>query len=59
MFLGDGRGGFPGRRTVVTSLYALSIDAADFNLDGRVDVVLVGQTQWAGPARIQLFSGNG
>ena len=59
IFLGDGNGNFPGRRTVTTSLHAMVLDTADFNLDGRADLVLIGQTEWSGPTRIHLFSGNG
>jgi hypothetical protein len=59
IFLGDGTGNFPGHRTVATSLHAMIIDTADFNLDGRTDIVMVGQTEWSGPARIHLFSGGG
>ncbi|HET7696249.1 MAG TPA: VCBS repeat-containing protein [Vicinamibacterales bacterium] len=59
VFMGDGRGNFPGRRTVATSLHALSIETADLNLDGRADIVLVGQTEWSGPTRIHLFAGDG
>jgi hypothetical protein len=58
VFLGDGNGNFPGRRTVATSLHASIIDTADFNLDGRTDIVVVGQTEWSGPIRIHLLSGQ-
>ena len=58
MFLGDGNGNFPGRRSVATSLFGERFHTADFNLDGRTDVVLVGRTVWSGPVRIHLFSGE-
>ncbi len=53
VFLGDGTGAFPGRRTTQTSLVAFNDATADFNGDGLVDVALAGEGQ------IQVLLGNG
>ena len=58
-FIGDGSGNFPGRRSTPTGLLGHQMEAADFNLDGIVDLIITGRTHANGPWSIRVFSGNG
>lgn len=57
--LGDGSGAFPGRRTTPTPLIGAGMEIADFDRDGRADLVMTGRTEWFGPNRIDIFRGRG
>ena len=57
-YLGDGTGAFPGRGTSATALIAVRMATADFDRDGRSDLIMTGRTDWPGPNRIDVFRGN-
>jgi hypothetical protein len=58
-FIGDGTGNFPGRLATTTDLIAYAMETADFNLDGRVDVIITGRGVSGDYSRTQIFMGNG
>ena len=58
VLLGDGTGGFPGRRTTSTGLVGVDMVLSDFNGDGRIDLILTGRADWFGAGRMQVYSGN-
>lgn len=58
-FIGDGSGGFPQIRTTPTALVGVRMEVADFDRDGRIDLIMTGRTDWFGPNRIDVYRGNG